>query len=164
MNPSTVMKIASKVDVAKIAYTAGGVMLLIIMFLYIKKKLQESREEDKNNEYLRQIDASINDSDLRFSNVEYQTMADSLYSYLSDTRAGYAGVDEDGVYSIMERLRTDDDVMKLIKTFGSKEIRKRWQTKSHVYTLPGAVAALMSQGERDEINERFEKNGISFRF
>lgn len=164
MNPSTVMKIASKVDVAKIAYTAGGVMLLIIMFLYIKKKLQESREEDKNNEYLRQIDASINDSDLRFSDVEYQTMADSLYSYLSDTRAGYAGVDEDGVYSIMERLRTDDDVMKLIKTFGSKEIRKRWQTKSHIYTLPGAISALMSQKERNKINDILENNGIKFQF
>ncbi|MBQ5689343.1 MAG: hypothetical protein IIV21_05190 [Bacteroidales bacterium] len=164
MNPSTVMKISSKVDVAKITYTVGGVMLLIIMFLYIKKKIKESKEEDKNKEYLKQIDASINTSNLSFSNVDYQTMADSLYSYLSDTRAGYAGVDEDGVYSIMERLKTYDDVQKLIKVFDSREIRKRWQTKSHVYTLPGAIAALMSQSERDEINEHFEKNGISFRF
>ena len=43
MNPNTVMKISSKVDVAKITYTVGGVMLLIIMFLYIKKKIKESR-------------------------------------------------------------------------------------------------------------------------
>ena len=164
MNPSTVMKIASKVDVAKIAYTAGGVMLLIIMFLYIKKKLQESREEDKNNEYLRQIDASINDSDLRFSDVDYMTMSDSLYSYLSDTRAGYAGVDEDGVYSVMERLRTDADIEKLIAVFGQKEIRRRWQTKSHIYTLPGAISALMSQKERNKINDILENNGIKFQF
>lgn len=164
MNPTTVMKIASKVDVTKIAYTVGGMMLLIIMFLYIKKKIKESKEEDKNNEYLKQIKASINDSNLSFSDVEYQTMANSLHSYLSDTRAGYAGVDEDGVYSIMERLRTYDDIKKLIEKFGTREIRKRWQTKSHVYELSGAIAALMSQGERDEINERFEKNGISFRF
>ncbi|MEE1288473.1 MAG: hypothetical protein UHK44_07735 [Bacteroidaceae bacterium] len=164
MNTKDIMKLANKVDLTKTAFAVGGLLLLVIMFLWVKKKIGEAKEKSKNDEYLKKINASIDGSSLRFSDVEYMTMSDSLYSYLSDTRAGYAGVDEDGVYSIMERLRTDDDVMKLIKTFGSREIRKRWQTKSHVYTLPGAVAALMSQSERDEINERFENNGISFRF
>lgn len=148
----------------KTAFTVGGLMALAIVAIYIRKKISEAKAERENDEYLKQIDASIDSTSLHFSEVEYRTMADSLFSYLSDTRAGYAGVDEDGVYDVMERLRSDDDVLKLINVFGSKEIRKRWQTKSHIYTLPGAIAALMSQKERDRINERLENNGIKFRF
>ena len=159
-----IIKQIGKVDLTKAALTVGGLLVIIIMVIYIRKKIGEFRTEKENDEYLKQIDASINGSGLSFSDVEYRTMADSLFSYLSDTRAGYAGVDEDGVYDVMERLRSNDDVLKLINAFGSKEIRKRWQTKSHIYTLPGAIAALMSQKERDRINERLEKNGITFRF
>ena len=164
MNTKDIMKLANKVDLTKTAFAVGGLLLLVIMFLWVKKKIGEAKAESQNAEYLKKMNASIDRSDLRFKDVEYQTMADSLFSYLSDTRAGYAGVDEDGVYSVMERLKTDADVERIIVVFGSKEIRKRWQTKSHVYTLPGAISALMSQKERDKINDIFEKNGITFKF
>ncbi|MBR5782016.1 MAG: hypothetical protein IKY27_08580 [Bacteroidales bacterium] len=159
-----IIKLASQVDLKKTAFTVGGLLLLIIMVLYIRKKIKESKEESKNEKYLNAVNDSIDSSSLTFSSVEYQTMADSLYAYLSDTRAGYAGVDEDGVYDVMSRLRTNDDVNKIITVFGSKEIRKRWTTKSSTYTLPGAISALMSQKERDKVNKCLEKNGITFRF
>lgn len=158
------IKLAGKLDITKMAYTIGGILLIIIMVIYIRKKISEAKTEKKNAEYLNDIAASINASNLTYTSVEYQTMADSLYSYLSDTRAGYAGVDEDGVYDIMSRLKTNDDVEKLIVVFGNKEIRKRWQAKSNIYTLPGAISALMSQKERDKINKRLEENGITFKF
>lgn len=164
MNTKDIMKLANKVDLTKTAFAVGGLLLLVIMFLWVKKKIGEAKEKSKNDEYLKKINASIDGSSLRFSDVEYMTMSDSLYSYLSDTRAGYAGVDEDGVYSVMERLRTDADIEKLIAVFGQKEIRRRWQTKSHIYTLPGAISALMSQKERNKINDILENNGIKFQF
>lgn len=159
-----IIKLASQVDLKKTAFTVGGLLLLVIMVLYIRKKIKESKEESKNKEYLNAVNASIDTSSLTFSSVEYQTMANSLYAYLSDTRAGYAGVDEDGVYDIMSRLKTDADLEKLIVVFDNKEIRKRWTTKSSTYTLPGAISALMSQKERDKVNKCLEKNGITFRF
>lgn len=159
-----IIKLAGKVNVTKTAYTIGGILLIVIMVIYVRKKISEAKTEKKNAEYLKDIDSTINVFNLTYTAVEYQTMADSLYSYLSDTRAGYAGVDEDGVYDVMSRLRTNDDVNKIITVFGSKEIRKRWQTKSHTYTLPGAISALMSQKERDKVNKCLEKNGITFRF
>lgn len=159
-----IIKLAGKVNVTKTAYTIGGILLIVIMVIYVRKKISEAKTEKKNAEYLKDIDSTINVFNLTYTAVEYQTMADSLYSYLSDTRAGYAGVDEDGVYDVMSRLRTNDDVNKIITVFGSKEIRKRWQTKSHIYTLPGAISALMSPKERDKVNKCLEKNGITFRF
>ena len=159
-----IIKLAGKVNVTKTAYTIGGILLIVIMVIYVRKKISEAKTEKKNAEYLKDIDSTINVFNLTYTAVEYQTMADSLYSYLSDTRAGYAGVDEDGVYDVMGRLRTNDDVNKIITVFGSREIRKRWTTKSSTYTLPGAISALMSQKERDKVNKCLEKNGITFRF
>ena len=95
MNPSTVMKISSKVDVAKITYTVGGVMLLIIMFLYIKKKIQESKEEDKNKEYLKQIHINFGYdiepvSELLFTDISELYAGDKLlHNHRFTTEQGY---------------------------------------------------------------------------
>ncbi|MBQ3594923.1 MAG: hypothetical protein II981_05900 [Bacteroidales bacterium] len=91
-------------------------------------------------------------------------MAETLLSYLSDTRAGWAGVDEDGIFDVMGRMKTDSDIYKLINAFGKQEIRKRWQTKTEEYTLPGAIAYFLDQGERDEVNEILAENGLTYRF
>jgi len=158
------LELISKIDIKKTAMYVGGALLLIALFLVVRKMIKKYQAEKKDEEYQKTIASSVNTSDLTYNEADYMTMAETLLSYLSDTRAGWAGVDEDGIFDVMGRMKTDSDIYKLINAFGKQEIRKRWQTKTEEYTLPGAIAYFLDQGERDEVNEILAENGLTYRF
>lgn len=158
------LELISKIDIKKTAMYVGGALLLITLFLVVRKMIKKYQAEKKDEEYQKMIASSVNTSDLTYNEADYMTMAETLLSYLSDTRAGWAGVDEDGIFDVMGRMKTDSDIYKLINAFGKQEIRKRWQTKTEEYTLPGAIAYFLDQGERDEVNEILAENGLTYRF
>lgn len=158
------LELISKIDIKKTAMYVGGALLLIALFLVVRKMIKKYQAEKKDEEYQKMIASSVNTSDLTYNEADYMTMAETLLSYLSDTRAGWAGVDEDGIFDVMGRMKTDSDIYKLINAFGKQEIRKRWQTKTEEYTLPGAIAYFLDQGERDEVNEILAENGLTYRF
>lgn len=158
------LELISKIDIKKTAMYVGGALLLIALFLVVRKMIKKYQAEKMDEEYQKMIASSVNTSDLTYNEADYMTMAETLLSYLSDTRAGWAGVDEDGIFDVMGRMKTDSDIYKLINAFGKQEIRKRWQTKTEEYTLPGAIAYFLDQGERDEVNEILAENGLTYRF
>lgn len=161
MNPKY-LEILNKVDVKKTAMYVGGALLLIVLYIYVRKKIMEYKADKKDEEYQRSVGKSIDSSVLTYNDADYLTMANALESYLADTRAGWAGVDEDGIFNIMEKMKNNSDVAKLITAFGKRNLRKRWQTKTDEYDLPSALAYFLDQGERDEIEEIFETNGVTY--
>lgn len=161
MNPKY-LELLSKVDVKKTAMYVGGVLLLIVLYIYVRKKIKEYKADKKNEEYQKAVENSIDSSALTYKDADYLTMANSLEAYLADTRAGWAGVDEDGIFNIMKKMKNNSDVAKLITAFGKRSLRKRWQTKTAEYDLPSALAYFLDQGERDEIEKIFKENGVTY--
>lgn len=171
MNP-VYIEMLKKVDVKKTAMYVGGALLLIIMILYVRKKIREAKaeraEEVKRKEYQESLETAISTGgELSFPEADYKIMADQIFTYLIETgvgNGGLFGVNQKGIYGIMEKMNTDADVYKLIEAFGDRELRapyKLWGKKMH--NLPSALSEILFKGEVSEINAILASKGIKFR-
>lgn len=145
--------------------TIAIVVLVVVVYLLAKKK--KSKPDTKV------YNAEIKVSDLSYSEAEYTAMADQLATYLSDTSllsGGWNGVDQDGVYSIFEKMQTESDLYKLISVFNGKcyTFRKTllwsFDIKKTVMSLTEAISYLMTASERDRINQILKDKSINFSF
>lgn len=88
---------------------------------------------------------------------QYMTWADQL-----ETDMQYMGTYPDDIYSIMEKMKTNGDVLQLIKAFGKRDIY--FFGGANNFTLPQALTDELSEGWITEINELFSSKGIVYRF
>lgn len=158
-------KIIKKINLKKAAFAVGGVLLLIIMYLYVRGAIKKWQDQKKTNEYVRTVESSVNSANLTFKDHEYTDIANAIEMYLSDnTWSGWAGVDEDSIYVEMSKLNTIDDLNKVIAKFGTRTLRRRWHTATGEYTLPQAFSFFLDLDERTEINNRLAAKGINYQF
>ena len=172
MNPLVFTEILKNVNIKKIAMYLGGALLLVIMALYVRKKINEAREEraaeQKIKEYNESIETAIAEGDLSYPDADYKIMADQIFMYLIEANplnGGLLGVNQNGIYSIMEKMNTNADVYKLIEAFGVRDLRppyKLWGKQPH--TLPTAFAEVLFKGEREKVNEILAEKGLTVTF
>lgn len=168
MNPLLLTEVLKNVNVKKTAMYVGGALLLIIMALYVRKKIDEAREAKKRREYEKSIQAVIETSSLSYNEADYKIMADQIYTYLIEAgimNGGLMGVNQKGIYAIIEKMNTEGDIYKLIEAFGERELRapyKFWGKKLH--TLPTAFSEILFKGERKKIAEILAERGLEFPF
>jgi hypothetical protein len=92
-----------------------------------------------------------------YQNSQYYIFADTLYSAMqSDWYNPFDyGTDEDGVKSVMEKMRNDADVLKLVQAFGKKD----------GYTLQQWIAEDFSAEDKQiYVNGPLANRGIKYRF
>lgn len=166
MNP-VYLEMLKKVDVKKTAMYVGGALLLIILILYVRKKIKEAKAEKESEKIIEQYE-SISSPELRsYSDVEYKTLADSIYTHIHASvlslNGGLTGVNQKGIYDVMSMMKTDDDFNMLVASYGTREYRK----PGYFYIggrpkamLPATLLDVMSRGEIKEINEILSKNGL----
>lgn len=87
----------------------------------------------------------------------YSTYADEI-----ETAMQYMGTYPDVIYGVMEKMKTNGDVLQLIKSFGSRDIY--FFGGANNFTLPQAISDELSEGWITEINELFASKGIAYRF
>lgn len=172
MNPLLLTEVLKNVNVKKTAMYVGGALLLIIMALYVRKKVNDAREEraeaQKIKEYNESIETAIAEGNLSYPVADYKIMADQVFMYLIEANplnGGLLGVNQKGIYSIMEKMKTNADVYKLIEAFGVRELRppyKLWGKQPH--TLPTAFAEILFKGEREKVNEILTEKGLTVTF
>ncbi|MBQ8761349.1 MAG: hypothetical protein IJZ06_08020 [Bacteroidales bacterium] len=170
MNPKY-LEILNKVDVKKTAMYVGGALLLIALFLVVRKMIRKAKEEAAVDELMDKYEEASGVEPLTYPEVEYSTMADSIYTHLHASvlslNGGFTGVNQKGVYDVMSRMKKDVDVYKLISVYGVREYKK----PGYFYIsgrpsagLPATLLDVMTRGEIKEINEILKENGLTYQF
>lgn len=162
-------------DTAKYIYIGAGVIFLIILIVWIIRKFRKIDDE----ETIKTIEKTIDANSLTYEDAQYATFADELAGYLGDkftdstagvllgpwaTSAGFYGVNQKGIYSVMEKMKTVDDVKKLISAFGIKTIRKMWDWNSTTGNLNTFMSQFLTTGEKQKVNEILADNGVNYNF
>lgn len=173
MNPKY-LEILNKVDVKKTAMYVGGALLLIALFLVVRKMIRKAKNDRRDDDYLDLVNKGVDTAALSYTEVEYQTMATSLECHFADTglSGGWHGVNRQGVYDVMKQMRTNADVQKLIDVYGKRPAKDismagplfSGLVKEKEYMLPEAMAQLLTNGERKKVNAILEENGVTFQF
>lgn len=177
MNPvilASGMKALEKIDFKKTAMYVGGALLLIIMVLVVRKMIKKAKEDKKDEDYLQLVEDSIVVTDLSYSEIDYQSMAKALEQHFADTglSGGWQGVNQKGIYEVMERMKTNADIEKLIAVYGKRPAKDisfagplfAGLVKEKEYTLNAAMSSLLTNGERKKVNEILKENGLTYKF
>lgn len=127
-----------------------GIILLIIIF-FVGKAYGKNKATGKNSSESAKKD--INKNNLSYSQSQYDSFADTLYQAMS----GF-GTDEDAIIRIFNQMKTKDDVLNLIVSFGS---RKSFRFRG---TLSEWLADELSTSYIEQINSILSKKGIGFKF
>lgn len=92
-------------------------VVVIIAIIWLSRKLIRGVVESIHNaKLLNQYGKEINVSNLTFPTSQYDTFADSLYRAMKGL-----GTDDGAVRNIFNKMETRDDVLRLIKSFGTKD-------------------------------------------
>jgi hypothetical protein len=133
--------------------SAGKWLLIIILVIVVSMLLyfgvKRLKKDNKEKSYQKEIDQQIKPANLTFTELEYKSMADMLYTAMK----GW-GTDEDMIYSVFAKLKTEDDYLKLRSAFGIRENEK----------LEQWIIGEMNASERKKLNDILEVNGISAKF
>lgn len=95
-----------------------------------------------------------------------QSFPNSQYSVFSEklqVAFNYLNTDEDAIYSVFNSLKNEADLLKLIQTFGTREIEVLpFITQDE--TLTEAIQSQMDADEIAKVNGILAKKGINFNF
>ena len=128
---------------------AGAGVLAYVLYKAVTKSEEEKAEDQLSKE-------TGSKSKLTLSLSRYKSLANSLYDAFMYTW----GTDEDTVYEIIGMMKTQEDLLQLIKEFGYR--RKEFDTTT--YDLPWFVRDELRVKERYAVNNILAKNKINYKF
>lgn len=138
-----------------------GIAVAIVVIICIYKFTDWLSWLSERSNYKKKIDSD----QLSYSTAEYEELADKLYTYLSDTSSGLLGVNQEGVYTVIGKMKTSSDVYQLILSYGERDIRKAWQWgRTEKLSLPEAMPKMLTSGELENVNEILSQNNITYQF
>lgn len=124
-------------------------IFVIIMFFVINGAIKKSKSDKENKEKIQQYESEIQNDKLSFSNSEYQSMADKVYKAVKGV-----GTDEDAIFEVFQRIRTNSDVLKLKSVFGVRD----------GMDLDEWIQDDLSDEDIDQINGYLRQRNISITF
>ncbi len=168
MNPllaATGMKALDKIDFNKVLAAIGGLLLVIVIVITIKKYQKKYKSESQQNSYLDSVSREVVTSNLSYGLSWYDGKAVTLANALDASfgnNGGWMGCDQKTVYEVMKQLKTKDDVVQLEKSFGTRELNASWLKKKKPMLLREAIQNLMTTKEHKKVNEILKENGIDY--
>jgi hypothetical protein len=165
MNALIGMKVLEKIDFNKIITAIGGLLLLVVIVVVIKKYQKKHKTEGQQNAYLDSVSGDIRTSNLSYGNSWYDAKAVTLANALDASfgnNGGLLGCDQQTVYEVMKEMKTKDDVIKLEKSFGTRELNASWLKKKKPMLLREAIQNLMTTSEHKKVNKILKENGIDY--
>ena len=89
-----------------------------------------------------------------YTATQYNIMAEQLYVAMKNYWYSY-GTDEDSIKAVMQKMKNDADVLKLVNAFGNRE----------GYDLAGWLRDDMEDPDMEEyVNGPLRANGVTFQF
>lgn len=168
MNPiiaTAGIKAFEKIDFNKLFAVIGGILLIIIAVIVIKKYRKKYKTESQQNAYINSVIGDIMPSNLSYSSSWYDAKAVTLANALDASfgnNGGFLGCDQKTVYEVMKEMKTKDDVKKLEMAFGTRELNASWLKKKKPMLLREAIQNLMTTKEHKKVNEILAENGIDY--
>ena len=130
---------------------AIAVAVLVLAYLLYRRFRKTNEREDT-------LDDDIKPSSLTHTESYYYVLADKI-----QTASEGVGTDEELIYSVMQQMKTNSDVLQLIKAFG-----KRWFQNGFGFyynaTLTEVINHELDTKELQRVNEILAENGITMRF
>lgn len=168
MNPLVAVagtKALEKIDFNKIFAAMGGLLLVIVIVITIKKYQKKYKSEGQQSSYLDSVSREIDTYNLSYGQTWYDGKAVTLANALDASfgnNGGWLGCDQKTVYEIMKELKTKDDVVQLEKSFGTRELNASWLKKKKPMLLREAIQNLMTTSEHKKVNNILKENGIDY--
>ena len=168
MNPLLAVagtKALDKIDFNKLFAAIGGLLLVIVIVITIKKYQKKYKSESQQSSYLDSVSREIVTSNLSYGMSWYDGKAVTLANALDASfgnNGGLLGCDQKTVYEIMKELKTKDDVVQLEKSFGTRELNASWLKKKKPMLLREAIQNLMTTSEHKKVNKILQENGIDY--
>lgn len=95
-----------------------------------------------------------------YTDYQYTVYADALFVALKGSTE-----DEEEFLPVMQAMKKDIDVTKLIKAFGTRDVSASWSFFKAEHTLPTAIAAYFTSSQLEEyVNAPLRRNGVKFQF
>lgn len=168
MNPLVAtagIKALEKIDFNKIFKAIGGIVLIIVVIIVIKRCRNKYKSESQQNSYLDNVSRDLEPSNLSYGKSWYEGKAVTLASALDASfgnNGGWLGCDQKTVYEIMKEMKTKDDVVHLETSFGTRDLNASWLKKKKPMLLREAIQNLMTTSEHKKVNKILKDNGIDY--
>ena len=168
MNPLVAVagtKALEKIDFNKVLAAIGGLLLVIVIVITIKKYQKKYKSESQQSSYLDSVSRDIDVSNLRYGKSWYDGKAVTLANALDASfgnNGGIFGCDQKTVYEVIKELKTIDDVKMLEEAFGTRELNASWLKKKKPMLLREAIQNLMTTSEHKKVNKILQENGIDY--
>ena len=159
------MKALEKIDFNKVLAAIGGLLLVIVIVITIKKYQKKYKSESQQSSYLDSVSRDIDVSNLRYGKSWYDGKAVTLANALDASfgnNGGLLGCDQKTVYEVIKELKTIDDVKMLEEAFGTRELNASWLKKKKPMLLREAIQNLMTTSEHKKVNKILQENGIDY--
>lgn len=121
------------------------IIVIIVIYKWGKKSTQ--------NTYIKNIEDNINRNNLSYSPETYDGLADRIEEAIKG-----AGTDEEAVFSVINQMKTKDDWLKLLLSFGVRDYGTFGKN------LKGLVTWLQGDLDQDEfikIQEKLKSLGVT---
>lgn len=89
---------------------------LVILTIVIINKTKKNKIDKQNQQIIDQLESEIKIEKLSYPTSEYENMASKIY----DSLGYFQNDDEEAVYGVFMRMKTNSDVIKLQEVFGTR--------------------------------------------
>jgi hypothetical protein len=138
-------------------YIIGGLAVIVIYFLFRRKKLLPTKAETATATELITEQAT---TAATYPNSQYQTWANQLETAMDDI-----GTDENTIISIFKNLKNNTDYLKLFQAFGTRKYTggylPGWANDS--WDLGQWLVEELDSEEITQINNELASKGITYR-
>lgn len=127
------------------------VLLAILIIYFIGRSYGKNAAKVKEE---KELDKEIDKNKLTYPLISYKHMADALESAMQTS-----GTDEQTIFRIFEKLKTQSDLLQLIKSFGSR--KNYWfGVPLYEHNLPFWLKDELSSSEIEKLYAILKKNNL----
>ncbi|MBN2776234.1 MAG: hypothetical protein JXR36_01245 [Bacteroidales bacterium] len=127
-------------------------LVLVVVVLIVKAVLEMFSKRDS---YTRESRQEYSNSNLSYTDLEYENMAARLLDAMSG-----AMTREEPIYQILKSLKTKDDWYKLVNVFGVRETTSMWSSWSG--NLVEWLVDELDSSEQEEVSNILSRIGVVF--
>ena len=143
---------------------AGAAVLVttgVIIYIKVSRAAQKAKAKNAQKDLKNDLKTAISSQPASYSDGQYQEFANSLWQAMD----GW-GTDNDKIMSVMDKMKNDTDILKLIDIYGIRKISSGKGNPAPDLNdgLTAAFGDELSSSEINKINKKFEDKKIKFRF
>ena len=141
----------------------GGVGYAIYKLSKIKKTPEEKSDKEEADAQTKELEAETKKKPLSYPLSQYKTFANAIEEACNEE-----GTDEEAIYSIFRKLKSNADYLALQKAWGNptRFVTPSWYifyTTGKRFTIPQLLRNDMSSSEISKVNKILSNNGIKYR-